>query len=888
MKILKEKINEFLENENKEKIIYISSSLKNLDYYYFKLKNSSFNINFFKEDKNNDKELYDINVKILELLKSDKKEIILIDFSLALNVFFREIESFSFFVGKTYNIKEIEEKLIDFDYEKQYIVNDKIQYSKRGDIIDIFSYNIDFPIRLDFFDDELEKIKLFDIETQKSFKELKEVKIFSNKIQEREYLLSDFNADNINFFVENKEILEHILETKEFLEPDIKLRKRYENILNISQEIQVIISEKVNYQSEIQKEKENINKRGIKYKNIDEIKEGDFVIHIEYGIGKYIGLETIDNQEYFLIQYADDGELYVPIEKLHRIEKYISVNSDIPTLYSLGTRGFRRKQQKHREEIEKIAKELIKLQAIRQSKKGIMFNEDSVWQKEFEEKFEHLETEDQLKAIRDVKIDMESSKMMDRIICGDVGYGKTEVAMRATFKAIESGYQVALLAPTTVLANQHYERFKKRFADYPINIEMYSRLSQSKKTLENIYSKKTDLIIGTHKILSDSVIFNNLGLLIIDEEQKFGVKDKQKIKEKKNDVDVLTLTATPIPRTLNLALLGIRDISVISTPPIQKLPIKTKILEKITEKQLQEIILKEIARDGQVFYISNDVKNMPKKCEFLRKILPEYIQVEYIHSKLGAKEIKAKIKDFEAGKFQVLLSSTIVENGIDILNANTIIIEDFNTLGLSQIYQLRGRVGRGKRQGYCYLLKKKVLNTKSQKKEESIKNIENINSAGYIISMEDMNIRGAGEILGEKQHGAIETFGYSLYVKMLNDEIKRQQHKKEDRLEIVKIDINNKGFIPSEYIQNDEKLKIYKRFSEFERIEQVNDIIEEIKDRFGAIPKHFEDFCNFMKIKIYAQNNFIEEVVEKNNNFYLKYATNMVKLSKQELFEKLK
>lgn len=891
MIILKENIVELLKNEKSKKIIYISSSLKNLDYYNYKLKKEMANVNFFKNEKNNEKEFYDINIRLIESLKSKQKEVIFIDFSLALSVFFKEIQSFSLETSKEYRHNDLEKKLQEYNYEKKYIITEQGQYAKRGDIIDIYSYNNDYPIRLDFFDYELEKIKIFELDSQKSFETLSKIKIYSNNILNRSNIITELLNKDTKIFIENREILDYVIKTMEVISTDTNneyLYSRYNKILKNSVHLEVQLTEKRNYQSEIEVEKEKYIKKGIKYKSVSDIQKGDYVIHIEYGIGKYVGLEQLENKEYFLIQYADDGELYVPVEKLYRIEKYINLTGKEPELYKLGTRGFKRKQKKYREEIEKVAQELIKTQALRESKNGIMFLEDTVWQKEFEEKFEHLETEEQLLAINDVKRDMESPKIMDRIICGDVGYGKTEVAMRAAFKAIESGYQVALLAPTTILANQHYERFKNRFKDFPITIDTYSRLSSSKDKLNKLITNGIDLIIGTHKLLSDSVIFNNLGLLIIDEEQKFGVKDKEKIKKKKQDIDVLTLTATPIPRTLNLALLGIRDISIISTPPTQKLPIITEIIEDIKEEELVKIILKEISRDGQVYYISNNVKNMPKKCEYLRKILPKFIGVEYIHSKLGIREIKEKIKNFEEGKFQILISSTIIENGIDISNANTMIIENFTNLGLSQIYQLRGRVGRAKRQAYCYLLKNKYITEKGTKKEKSMRNIENINSGGYIIAMEDMNIRGAGEILGEKQHGAIETFGYDFYIKLLNEEIKKQKKIHNLNLENVRIDIEQKGLIPQEYMEEKERLKMYKRLSSCSSFEQLKELKDEMIDRFGKLPKQLQEFITYLSLKIYASINMIEEITQKNELYYLKTKTNMIKLSKEEMYEKIK
>ena len=534
-----------------------------------------------------------------------------------------------------------------------------------------------------------------------------------------------------------------------------------------------------------------------------------------------------------------------------------------------------------------MAKQLLEIQAKRSQNIGISFIKDSIWQQEFEEGFEFEETADQKKAIMEVKQDMQSTRVMDRVICGDVGYGKTEIAMRAAFKAIESGYQVVLLAPTTILANQHYERFCKRFENYPINIEVFSRMSNAKKD-----TTKADLIIGTHKILGNDFEFPNLGLLIIDEEQKFGVKAKDIIKNKKNNIDILTLTATPIPRTLNLTLLGIRDISVISTPPAYRIPIKTEIITNIEEKELKKIILQELSRDGQVFYVSNDVVNMEQKAKDLQNILPDFVKVDFIHGKLPAKEIKRKINDFISEEFQVLLCSTIIENGIDISNANTIIIENFNKLGLSQIYQLRGRVGRSNRKAYCYLLRNENINKKGKLKQDSIVEIENMSGAGYKLSFEDMQIRGAGEILGDKQHGVIESFGYDLYIKLLNEEIEKQKGNKKTKLENVEIVLKNSGHIPSEYISDDERIKIYKRLSEASEISEVNEIEEEMIDIYGKLPKEVSDFLVNIKARIFASYEFITKVYEKDSKIKLYYVekssllpSNVVTLDKEEFLK---
>lgn len=888
MEFLKENIPAFLE-EQENTVIYISSSLKNMQYYYSKLNSS--NIHIFKTNSQDKKELVEANIRLIDILSRKDKNIIIIDFVLAMSIFFDKVLSFDIKIGQTIKMSELEDKLINYGYTKNYLLEQEGEYSRRGDIVDIFSPNNENPIRISFFDIEVEKIKFFDVTSQKSINSIDKVNIYSNNLFGNQIIITSLSKlySNAKIVLENKELLEYNLENLIFVDKSKEeiYRKRYEEIQKNSVSINVIKTKGKNYEKDLINYKDNLSKKGLKYKNVSAIQKGDYVIHVQYGIGIYEGLSLLNGKECLCVKYADEDKLYIPIQALDRIEKYIGSNDTAPELYKLGRRGFKLKQKKLKQNIEQMAKQLLEIQAKRSRNIGISFIKDSIWQQEFEEGFEFEETADQKKAITEVKQDMQSTRVMDRVICGDVGYGKTEIAMRAAFKAIESGYQVVLLAPTTILANQHYERFCKRFENYPINIEVFSRMSNAKKD-----TTKADLIIGTHKILGNDFEFPNLGLLIIDEEQKFGVKAKEIIKNKKNNIDILTLTATPIPRTLNLTLLGIRDISVISTPPAYRIPIKTEIITNIEEKELKKIILQELSRDGQVFYVSNDVVNMEQKAKDLQNILPDFVKVDFIHGKLPAKEIKRKINDFISEEFQVLLCSTIIENGIDISNANTIIIENFNKLGLSQIYQLRGRVGRSNRKAYCYLLRNENINKKGKLKQDSIVEIENMSGAGYKLSFEDMQIRGAGEILGDKQHGVIETFGYDLYIKLLNEEIEKQKGNKKTKLENVEIVLKNSGHIPSKYISDDERIKIYKRLSEASEISEVNEIEEEMIDIYGKLPKEVSDFLINIKARIFASYEFITKVYEKDSKIKLYYVekssllpSNVVTLDKEEFLK---
>ena len=955
-----------LTSKNK-KIIYISTSNRNLENYHYMLENyleeknskkySNKKIEIFENISSKKEDMTGINIKLLDILKNQSEFVLFINLQITLDVFFEKVKFLDFKIGKEYEIIKTINFLIENGYENSYLIDKKGQYSKRGDILDIFPPDLENPIRIEFFGDELDSIREFDIDSQKSISKINEIKIFGNTLSGKNYelveLIEELQSEDVVIIIENEELLDYKMEEYILLnrEKENIYRQRYENLKNKSFSMETVnfteeqletfkTKDKLEKLSEIKKvelytknydkkvseyneiykkkllkihnypliegfviedvfiltdreldgyiyEKKVKANKGIKYKKVNQIVEGDYVIHVQYGVGIYKGIETIEEMDYLKIRYADEDILYIPVEKLDRLEKYVSYGVE-PKLFKLGTRGFKRKRKKLEEDIEKFAHELIKIQAQRQSQNGFVYQKDTVWQEEFEAAFPFEETEDQKKAINDVKRDMESPYIMDRIVCGDVGYGKTEVAMRAAFKAIDNSKQVVMIAPTTVLAEQHYKRFKQRYENYPITIENLSRLTQSKAKdiLKNIKNGTTDLVIGTHRLLSDDVQFKNLGLLIIDEEQKFGVKAKEKLKAKRQKLDVLTLTATPIPRTLNLALLGIREISIIDTPPTNRLPIITEVFDW-EEEAVKIAILKELSRDGQVFYIYNDVKNMKNKLKELKDILPEFVKIEFIHGQLPPKEIKDKLKRFEQGEYDILMASTIIENGIDVSNANTILIENFTHLGLSQVYQLRGRVGRSDRQGYCYLVKTRGTTAKGKKKEESMEKIEGIKSGGFQISMEDMKIRGAGEILGDKQHGTIETFGYDLYIKMLNEEIKRQKGEFREKIENVEILLREKGYIPETYIQKEERLNIYKRFAMLEKFEELNEMKNEIEDRFGKMPNSMKKFILSIELKLFAEQNHIQRIDENSDYYELYFLKNIPEEKINKLSENL-
>ena len=941
-KLYRGSIPSFLSDGKNKKIIYISTSNRNLENYHYSLdKDYKGNLNLFENISSNAEDMVGININLLNILKNDKEYLMLVNLQIALSSFFEDIRKEEFQVGKTYSIKEISDFLTENNYVYNYMLEKKGEWSKRGDIVDIFPPSYENPVRMEFFDDELESIRFFDIDTQKSISKTDKIEIYSNIPQEGRFefieLLDEIKAEDVLVYLENDELIEYKIEEYILLNRDNEdqIRKRYTNLLEKGEIINLMnfsheqlktfqdkdklikLSEKADVEihtlntkklKEVYKgtkikvveeellegyiadgkfvltereldgvvvQKKVNTKKQIKYKDLNQIREDDYVIHEQYGVGKYKGIEQMNNRDYLKIKYADEDILFIPIEHLDRLEKYISYGEE-PKVYKLGTKGFKYKKKKLEEEIRAFAEELVKIQAIRASNQGFVYSKDTVWQEEFEEEFPFVETEDQKRAIEDVKNDMESDKIMDRVICGDVGYGKTEVAMRAAFKAIVDGKQVALLTPTTILAEQHYERFKQRFSKYPMTIENLSRLSDTKKVREILHKLETgvlDMVIGTHRILSEDVKFKNLNLLIIDEEQKFGVKSKEKLKKKREKIDILTLTATPIPRTLNLTLLGIRDISVIETPPVNRVPIETIIEEQGLD--IKRAVLKELARDGQIFYIYNNVKFMEDKMKELKSQLPEFVKIDYIHGQLPPKLIKERIKKFENGEYDILMATTIIENGIDISNVNTIFIENFDKLGLSQVYQLRGRVGRSNRQSYCYLIKSLISTKKSKKREETFDNIEDATASGMQLSLEDLKIRGAGEILGEKQHGTIETFGYDLYVKMLRKEIEIQKGTYVEAAPDVNIDLKDKGFIPDSYIEADEKLNIYKRFIMLNNEKDLAGLLDEVKDRFGKFPEDFERFVDYMRLKIFAQNNNIKKLREKDNMIEIEFSKNI-------------
>ena len=635
----------------------------------------------------------------------------------------------------------------------------------------------------------------------------------------------------------------------------------------------VITGEELFY-SEKKKRKKAVSafKQGEKVVFAD-LKPGDYVVHKTHGIGQFIGVNTIKTlditKDYIKIKYKGEDYLYVPTNDLDNIRKYIGGGEAEPRLNKLGSKEWEKTKAKVKNNLREVAQNLIELYAKRKKAKGFAFTKDTPWQTQFENDFPYTETDDQLRCISEVKKDMEKPLPMDRLLCGDVGYGKTEVAMRAAFKAVMDQKQVAYLVPTTVLANQQYEAFKERMQEFPIRIELLNRfrtLKEQKEVIRKLKLGEIDIVIGTHRILSKDIEFKDLGLLIIDEEHRFGVKDKEKIKELKETIDVLTMTATPIPRTLHMSIVGIRDMSVIYEPPQNRKPVQTYVLE-YDKEVIREAITKELERDGQVFYLFNNVEGIIRKADEVQDLVPE-AKVGFAHGKMTGKELEDIMQEFVEGKINVLVCTTILESGIDIPNANTIIVENADRLGLAQLYQIRGRVGRSNSQAYAYITykKEKMLSEISDKRLKAIKEFTEFGS-GFKIAMRDLEIRGAGSLLGEIQHGHMDQVGYDTYCKLLDEVVKDMQGVEYQEEKDVQIDLNVSSYIPDEYIENTaQKIEVYQNIALSKNEEDIQDVIDEITDRYGNIPKELENLLDIARIKNLCKEKNIIKITQKQNN----------------------
>lgn len=634
----------------------------------------------------------------------------------------------------------------------------------------------------------------------------------------------------------------------------------------------ILIADKEIFGEEKTIRKPSKKKKTSRLQSFTDLKVGDYVVHENHGIAVFKGIEKIvtDNisKDYLKLGFADEGVLYISVNQLDMLQKYISGGSNAPKVSKLGGKQWNIAKSKAKKAVSELAKDLLILYAKRQKSEGFYYSKDTVWQTEFEDNFPFQETQDQLDAIIDVKNDMESSRVMDRLICGDVGFGKTEVAIRGAFKAVQDGKQVVFLVPTTILAQQHFQTFSKRMKDYPINIDLLSRFrtpKQQKHTLVGIEKGIVDILIGTHRVLSKDINFKDLGLIIIDEEQRFGVKHKEKLKNLKENTDVLTLSATPIPRTLHMSMTGIRDMSILEEPPKERMPVQTYVLE-YDEESIKNAIKRELARNGQVYYLHNRVLNIDEESIKVQNLVPD-ARVAFAHGQMTERELENVMNNFMEREIDVLVCTTIIETGLDISNVNTIIINNADTMGLSQLYQLRGRVGRSSRISFAYLMykKDKVLQEISEKRLQTIKEFTEFGS-GFKIAMRDLEIRGAGNLLGSQQHGHMDIIGYEMYCKLLDQAIKKLKGEILEKEFETQIDVSINAFITENYIQNEiQKLEMYKKISLIKTEEDLSDIQDELEDRFGTIPKVVHNLLNIAIMKAYAHNIGVNKIVQREN-----------------------
>jgi transcription-repair coupling factor (superfamily II helicase) len=851
--------------------------------------------------------------------------------------------------------------LLSFGYEKTEYIQDPFQFSVRGELVDIYGDAADNPVRIDFFDNEVQDIRYFGINSQRSINKIDSYLIFPLKddiLKKKSNILeiiekplifaekSDLNnnKENINeaanifaqnnvrcinsapageqdeqCFMENTNVnynneitaLESQLNnlfTKynndvfyfnlDASESYIRSAKNYykldyysEDFFSKKRKFLILTGQQLSEkrkdiidESEFKKEK---NKTDF-FENIRELNPGDFVVHVNHGIGKFIGIKTITSgnltADYFEIIYAGGDKVFVPSEKIYLIHKYINSGESEPELNKLGTKTWGKSKKKAKEKIEEIAKDLVELYAKRKSEQGFAFSqaqEDESYM-EFEENFEYEETEDQTKAIKDVLADMGANKPMDRLVCGDVGYGKTEVAIRAAFKAGMDGKQVIFLAPTTLLVEQHFTNFTKRFEQYPLKIAYLSRFmsaKEEKETIKLIESGKIDIIIGTHKLLSDKIKFKDPGLLIIDEEQKFGAFQKEKLKKLKSSIDVLALSATPIPRTLYLSVSGIRDISILNTAPIGRKNINT-VVSLYNETIIKEYVYREIMRGGQVYFIDNRIAHLESLLNKFNEFMPD-IRIGVAHGRLDVGSLEEIMHKFYHKEYDMLLSTAIIESGLDNPNVNTIIINNSEGLGLSQLYQLRGRVGRSYLQAYCVLLTNSEELTKEQKKRLAAIMEYNDLGSGFRLAMADLEIRGAGNILGGAQSGNINSIGLEMCMQMLKDEIKKIEGKVLPIEIFPEVKANFSMYIPESYIKDSKiKLGFYRRLSACSSIEEVCSIEEELIDRFGRYPEEIDNLINVSKLKVCMRKIKVKFIDIHKEEFDIEFYNNSGKNNK--------
>ncbi|GFP77959.1 transcription-repair coupling factor [Clostridium fungisolvens] len=1051
-------------NDIEAKNLYEDLLLYTTDVYYFPSKEIVFyNIDAISGD------LRWARLKVLKEILDSRKKIIVVSIESFATVYTPKdlyiSHTFRVAVGDEINFKDFSKRLIECGYERMDIVDGKGQFSVRGGILDIYPPNTALPYRIELFGDEIDSIRFFNLESQRSIDKVKEIEIFpakevilddetiqkaiskindelSNFIKSRssndkdivskitsnirsnienlketwsfetidsylpfffqkvssffdyfedyimimdddqrcngkldsviyefeenyssflergdilpsqgnlilgkDILVQKFNSSRlitINAFARNSDFVENVDSIAfsqvtlnsyhgriDMLIDEIKEKKKngyktiilsgtrprgerlvdtlrdsdiesvYKDIINEIQFGEVIITfgnqlkgfeftdlkicvisdKEVFGEAKRKSARKSPKQKGVsKIKSFAELKLGDYVVHANHGVGVYKGIKQIDvsghKRDYLDIEYAKGDKLYVPVDQLDLVQKYIGSEGKSPKISKLGSSDWQKAKAKVKKSINEIAQDLVKLYATRNTLRGHKFSNDTQWQDQFEQEFPYEETPDQLTALEEIKTDMESGKIMDRLLCGDVGYGKTEVALRAAFKAVMDGKQVALLVPTTILAEQHYGNMKRRFSDFPIKIDMVSRFrtaKQQKETLQAVKEGNVDILVGTHRLVSKDIQFKDLGLLIVDEEQRFGVTQKEKIKGIKKNVDVLTLSATPIPRTLHMSLTGVRDISVIETPPEDRYPIQTYVVEQ-NDQLIRDAILREINRGGQVFFVYNRVEHIMEMSDYIQKLVPE-CKTTVIHGQMTERQLENEMMQFMNNEYNVLICTTIIETGIDIPNVNTIIVYDSDKMGLSQLYQLRGRVGRSNRIAYAYFVykKDKILTEVAEKRLRALKDFTELGS-GFKIAMRDLEIRGAGNMMGSAQHGHMATIGYDLYCRMLEDTIKIIKGEIEQEPIETSIDIKVDAFIDSQYIEDElQKIEIYKKIAAIESIQDYMDVKEELEDRFSEIPDPVYNLMDIAYIKSKARNLWIEDVKEKDGEVLFQF-----------------
>jgi len=952
-----------------------------------------------------DEKLIDVSVmvqrsEVLELVKARKKFIIVTS-AAALS---EKLLSGDDFLKASITLKKadqispdtLKEKLTDQGYIPVRFVDAPGEFAVRGGIFDIYPFSGDYPVRLEFFGDEIDSIREFDPDSQRSIAFLDETKLIPNVSYQRNgstESLFKYLTDNTLIYIRQPELIQSQIEEtytlaeeifthssdsedpqpshlyitadeykenlnrfsvlysgsfkgnlnsgvttiqfntsphpvfngsfkllREFITDSTKRgyrtlilcdnsnqKERFDELLgeagddfNYALTVEtlhegfILNDEKLNVLTDHQifnryyrpKSKKKKVKGGISFKELKDLNVGDYVVHVDFGIAQFSGFKKIKVREHLqeaaVLRYQDDSILYVNVGALHKIQKYSGKEGSEPRITKLGTNEWSKKKARTKSRVKDIARDLIRLYAERKSKKAFEFSPDTAWQTEMEARFEYEETPDQMTAIDQVKSDLESQQPMDRLICGDVGFGKTEIAIRAAFKTVMDQKQVAVLVPTTILADQHGKTFSKRMSEFPVRIESLSRFKsakEQKEIIEELEAGNVDIVIGTHRLLSNDVKFKDLGLLVIDEEQRFGVAMKEKLKKFRAAVDVLTMTATPIPRTLQFSLMGARDLSIINTPPPNRQPVYTEI-HSFSEELIKDAILQETSRGGQIFFIHNRVKNIEETADMIRALVPD-IRVRHAHGQMSATQLEKIISDFYSNKFDVLVSTNIVENGIDIANANTIIINNANHFGLSELHQLRGRVGRSNRKAFCYLITPPVqnLSPEARKRLMALEEYSDLGS-GFNIAMRDLDIRGAGDMLGAEQSGFINDIGFELYTKILDEavrELKETEFK--DSFDLppsateypdTQIDFDFSAMLDSDYVSdNVERLNLYRRLAEASDATQIDELEAELTDRFGPLNKNGSNLFLISRIKLYASRLFITKVTIRSDRMWL-------------------